>query len=362
MDKQWVDFPRDVGFNNNLSAPKPDYIEGFRRDTFPPTVQELGGATTLVKDTPRFPALPHLAMELKATGENMHLAECQAAYDGAAMVYACNKALNFLGEKDEHGNATVLSATTDGKKYDIFGHYTLIDEKTETTRFYQRCLAQGSLEDFDDFKTGFRRFRNMQDWARDKSFDIRERMTKDHESKQFGRSRPSQSVGSKKSLPAQSARPSAPSNPSDQMPSRSCSDSSEYRDRYRDRRSYRDPDIPSLQHRRSDSPHDKPRTQRVKGRDPARPPAAARSAAASSNHSYASRSSAQRPTGNDVPSPVPTASKVSDQDGVQGPIGVKQMRKDVPPASKARPAQFGTPCCRGSDWSRFVTIRDKHYG
>lgn len=221
LANQWVDFPKHVGFNNNLSAPKPDYMEGFRRDTFPPTVQELGGAATLVKDFPRFPALPHLAMELKATGANMHLAECQAAYDGAAMVYARNKALNFLGEKVEHGNATVLSAATDGAAYDIFGHYTLNDEKTETTRFYQRCLAQGSLEGFDDFKTGFRRLRNMQDWARDKSLDIRERMTKDHESRQFGSSRPSQSVGSNKS----------PSNPSDQIPSRSSSDSSEYCDR-----------------------------------------------------------------------------------------------------------------------------------
>lgn len=129
LDKQWVGFPKDVGFNKNLSAPKPDYVEGYRRETFPPTFQELGGAATLVREAPRFPALPHLALELKNAGADMHLAERQAGYDGAAMVYARNKALNFLGQNDEHGNASVLSATTDGMTYNIFAHYTLVDKK-----------------------------------------------------------------------------------------------------------------------------------------------------------------------------------------------------------------------------------------
>lgn len=44
----------------------------------------------------------------------MHLAERQARYDGAAMVYARNKALNFVGQRDVHEKVAVLTATTDG--------------------------------------------------------------------------------------------------------------------------------------------------------------------------------------------------------------------------------------------------------
>lgn len=58
-DKQWVAFPMNVGFNNGLSAPKPDLMEGYAQEAFPPSIQQLGGSATLVYDHPMFIGLPH---------------------------------------------------------------------------------------------------------------------------------------------------------------------------------------------------------------------------------------------------------------------------------------------------------------
>jgi hypothetical protein len=44
--------PKEVGFNNGLSAPQPDLIEGFHPQQFRPfpVNEQLGGAAVLVKD------------------------------------------------------------------------------------------------------------------------------------------------------------------------------------------------------------------------------------------------------------------------------------------------------------------------
>lgn len=196
VDAQWADYPKNVGFNNKLSAPKPNYVEGYHKTTFPPTLQELGGAATLVKESSTSLALPHVVVEFKKTDEDLHLAERKSGYEGAAMVYARNKALNYIGQEDEHGEASVVSASTNGLYYNIYGHYAYVEEKTGKTNYYQCRLKSGTLDDIDDFKEAYKRLRNMQDWAREQSTDVRDRMTKDYESRQFGSSRPSQSVAS----------------------------------------------------------------------------------------------------------------------------------------------------------------------
>lgn len=374
-DKQWVDIPKDLGFNNGLSAPKPDYIEGCRRGRLPPTVLEFGGAATFVKDLPQYVALPHLAMKLKHKGADMDLAGRQAGYDGAAMVYARNKALNLMGQQDVHDKAAVVTATTDGLAYNIFGHYTSVNGDTRQLQYHQGILKSGTLGGIGNFKDGYKRMRNMQDFAYEQSTDVRDRLAKDYESRQFGSSRPSQSVAGKStggrsnavdtegknSLPDPSSRAPAPSNASSgsrqgQPPSGSSNnstskgdvgnssgagskqqspsarpsqvpkpplsaasgDSNELRDRYRDRRSYRDTDgIQPLQHRQSDSPHDKPRVRQVDRRTLARPDTAG------SNYSRDSRFSAQSRSRDGVRSSATTASKVSNQNGPLPSVGAK---------------------------------------
>lgn len=129
-DKQWTDYPKDVGFNNGLSASKPDYIEGYSRLAFAPSIDEIGGAAVLVKDNSRFIALPHFALEAKAPVKDMHLAQVQAQYDGAVMVYGRNKALAYIQQPDPPQTGLVATLIADEENWDAFLHYEYRDAKT----------------------------------------------------------------------------------------------------------------------------------------------------------------------------------------------------------------------------------------
>lgn len=136
-DKQWVDFEKNVGFNNGLAAPKPDVTEGYRQTAFPPNIKQLGGAATLVKHSPNFVALPHFAAEFKNYGGDMRKADVQAAYDGAAMVHAHNKALQLIGEPDPPGHTAALTMTSDGRGWTIWAHHAEKDEATQRMDHFQ---------------------------------------------------------------------------------------------------------------------------------------------------------------------------------------------------------------------------------
>lgn len=136
-DKQWVDFDKNVGFNNGLAAPKPNITEGFRQSTFPPNIKQLGGAATLVKRSPNFVALPHFAAEFKNYGGDMRKADVQAAYDGAAMVHGRNKALQLIGEPGSPGYAAALTMTSDGRGWTIWAHHSEKDEATQKVEHFQ---------------------------------------------------------------------------------------------------------------------------------------------------------------------------------------------------------------------------------
>lgn len=137
FDKQWTAFPNNVGFNNGLSAPKPDLTEGYMRKTFPPIINGLGGCATLVKDDPNYVALPHFVAEFKDVGKDMNQAEIQAGYDGAAMVYARNQALAYLGQPDPPRHAAVASVISDGHNWKVFVHYSHENQKTKEIEWYQ---------------------------------------------------------------------------------------------------------------------------------------------------------------------------------------------------------------------------------
>lgn len=84
LDKEWLDYPRNRGFNNGLTNPKPNYIEGYKRSKFPPNICDLGGAVTLDNKARDFVALPHFAAAYKGRDASIDLARVQAGYDGAA--------------------------------------------------------------------------------------------------------------------------------------------------------------------------------------------------------------------------------------------------------------------------------------
>jgi hypothetical protein len=135
------DFPKNVGFNNGLSAAQPDMVEGLEKSEFDPF--PVSGQLARAADpysSPGAITLPHLAGGWKGPGKDMNLARLQAAYDGAHMVYGRNEARSFLGNPDPPNHAFVISFTTDGTTLNAFAHYsTTSHNKTEYHQFPVTC-------------------------------------------------------------------------------------------------------------------------------------------------------------------------------------------------------------------------------
>jgi len=179
FDRAFTGFPKDVGFNNSLSAPKPGFVEGTRmQDYFPFPVDERVGGAVLYKDDRRSITLPHLAGEWKGPGKDMEKATLQSGYNGAALVYARNQALSYLGKSDPPGHAKVITLTTDGKSLNFYLHYSAWTED-KTLEYHQYPDASYNLMKFDDYKDGRRHLRNEQDHAKKQSYALRDQL-KEH--------------------------------------------------------------------------------------------------------------------------------------------------------------------------------------
>jgi len=64
FNQQFTGFPKNVGFNNGLSAPQPDFVEGLEMEEFRPfPVNKHISGSVLYKDNTRSVTLPHIAGE-----------------------------------------------------------------------------------------------------------------------------------------------------------------------------------------------------------------------------------------------------------------------------------------------------------
>ncbi|KAI0407485.1 hypothetical protein F4802DRAFT_24291 [Xylaria palmicola] len=179
FNRAFTGFPKNVGFNNGLSAPQPDFVEGPRmQDYLPFPVDERVSGAVLYKDDRRSVTLPHLAGEWKGPGKDMEKAILQSGYDGATLVYARNQALSYLGKSDLPGHAEVTTFTTDGKSLNFYSHYSAQTED-KTLKYHQYPDASYNLMKFDEYKDGRRHLRNTQDDARDQSCALRDQL-KEH--------------------------------------------------------------------------------------------------------------------------------------------------------------------------------------
>lgn len=180
FNRAFTAYPKDVGFNNGLSAPQPDFIEGLEMQEFRPfPVDEHVSGAVLYKDNPNSLTLPHLAGEWK--GPDGHIAEAtlQSAYDGAALVYARNQALAYLGKPDPPGHAEITTFTTDGTTVNSYAHYATPSEDG-TLEYHQYHYASANVKDtHQGHKDGRRGLRNDQDHARDQSYALRDQL-KEH--------------------------------------------------------------------------------------------------------------------------------------------------------------------------------------
>lgn len=175
-NQAFSNFPKNVGFNNDLSAAQPDMVEGLDMPEFDPfpVREQLGGAAT-VYSGPQATTLPHLAGEWKGPGKDMILAQTQAGYDGACMVYSRNKARLFLKSPDPTGHAFVSTFTTDGTTLNTFAHYS--SESQGQVKYHQYPTSSSFLvSSYPDFKRSRRRLRNLQDDAKETSEKLRDEL------------------------------------------------------------------------------------------------------------------------------------------------------------------------------------------
>ncbi|KAM4055918.1 hypothetical protein HRG_002844 [Hirsutella rhossiliensis] len=209
FNRTFTRFPKDAGFNNGLSAPRPDFIEGLEMGEFRPLpVHKHVDGAALYQDDPRSVVLPHLAGEWKGRGKYMDQARLQSAYDGAALVYAQNQALCYAGKSGPLGHAEVTTFTTDGTNLNFYAHYAAPSEDG-TLEYHQYQYASANVKDtHQGHKDGRRGLRNQQDHARDQSYALRDQL-KEHWKKRRNALQP---IAKEGPLPVSDKEPSVATN------------------------------------------------------------------------------------------------------------------------------------------------------
>jgi len=167
-NQQFANFPTDVGFNNGLSAARPDWIEGYLKSAYDKdsVVEQLSGAA--VQSQGNYPiVLAHLAGEFNKRGGDMACASDQAAYDAAYLVYGRDHAQVLMHKVDESGMAYVGSFVCDGSRLQISVHYATKHITTGVTEYRQYLMFDENIQmNLQHFIDGRRRLRNLQDWSR----------------------------------------------------------------------------------------------------------------------------------------------------------------------------------------------------
>ncbi|KEY75027.1 hypothetical protein S7711_10455 [Stachybotrys chartarum IBT 7711] len=177
ISQQLTIFREDLGSNNGIVAPAPDYIQGLRDsrfDDFP--IRQLIPEAVLYPTKQNSLALAHIAGEVKATGHNPAGGITQCTYYGAALVYARNQALGYLGRSDPVNHASVITFFTNGERLDIYAHY-VTKSRIGTTQYIQHQLACFyMLHSHQEFMRGYLALRNAQDYAKERAIELKEEL------------------------------------------------------------------------------------------------------------------------------------------------------------------------------------------
>ncbi len=110
----------------------------------------------------------------------------QAAYDGAALVYARNQALSYMGISDPPGHAKITTFTSDGKNINFFAHYAA--ESEHGTLVYHQCPINSIImvNSYEEYKEGRKYLRNAQDHAKRQSEALRDQLKEYHKKQRGG--------------------------------------------------------------------------------------------------------------------------------------------------------------------------------
>ncbi|KAI1500686.1 hypothetical protein F5X99DRAFT_419005 [Biscogniauxia marginata] len=180
LNQAFTGFPKDVGFNNGLSAPQTDFVEGLRMEEFLPfPVDEYINGAVFVKDDTYSVILPHLAGEWEGHGKDMEEARLQSAYVGSALLYSRNQALSYIGNPDPPGHAEIITFTTNGTNINFFAHYSAPSEDG-VLKYHQCPITSTNLKNsHSEHNQGRRELRNVQDHSRKQSYALRDQL-KEH--------------------------------------------------------------------------------------------------------------------------------------------------------------------------------------
>jgi hypothetical protein len=179
LNHAFTSFPEDAGFRSGLSAPQPDFIEGLEMPEYRPfPIDEHIKGAVIYKDDPESLVLPHIAGEWKGRGKSMEESRLQSAYDGAALVYARNQALSYMGRSDPPGHSEVTTFTTDGTTLNLFAHYAAPSTAGDgTVEYHQyRVKSTNLVDSHQGLKDGRKGLRNAQDHARKQSYALRDQL------------------------------------------------------------------------------------------------------------------------------------------------------------------------------------------
>lgn len=159
-------------FNKGLSDPLPDHLEGIWTESLPGHLRNHSLHRN--KDSLAF---CHFAAEFKRPDGNFCQAVYQAAYDGAILVNARDRALDQARVQvlDDAATAAaaidkaaeetaVFTCATDGKTAKVFAHHY------ENGQYHQNLVAHESLLSYPN--RGRDLIRNTQDYARKKSYEL----------------------------------------------------------------------------------------------------------------------------------------------------------------------------------------------
>ncbi|KAK0655461.1 hypothetical protein B0T16DRAFT_310727, partial [Cercophora newfieldiana] len=178
LNRSFTNVPQNAGYNNGLSAPQPDFIEGLEEEEFRPfPVADYVPGATLYDDDPFSLTLPHIAGEW-SPDSGIRKAELQAAYDGAAIIHARNQALAYMGKSDPPRHAVITTFTTDGTNLNMYAHYAIpSEEDADTLEYHQYQYASTNIKDsYQGYKEGRRGLRNAQDHAREQSYALKDQL------------------------------------------------------------------------------------------------------------------------------------------------------------------------------------------
>ncbi|KAK0708546.1 hypothetical protein B0H67DRAFT_590543 [Lasiosphaeris hirsuta] len=152
-------------FNNGLSNPLPNILEGLKTRVLPSHLQSHS-----LHSSDRSLTFCHFTTEFKRTDGNFKQAVSQAAYDGATLFSARDRALTRAAAIPGRGNdkaameTAVLTCVTDGKVAEVFAHHS------QNGQYHQNLVARESLLSYPN--RGRELIRNTQDYARSKSYEL----------------------------------------------------------------------------------------------------------------------------------------------------------------------------------------------